>query len=51
MYNIRLKKCVEIMVIRLKSWDNSYSRFIKETHGFANNLQIFDLRNITSNRI
>ena len=40
MYNIRLKKCVEIMVIRLKSWDNSYSRFIKETHGFANNLQI-----------
>ena len=24
------------------SWDNSYSRFIKETHGFANNLQIFE---------
>ena len=34
---IRLKKCVEIVIIRLKK---CISRFIKETHGFANNLQI-----------
>ena len=39
---------MKLTVWHQSSWDNSYSRFIKETHGFANNLQIFHVRELFS---